>query len=170
MPAYTNLPQPTTRGIFQHNRHSVQPTSPCNRLFHISTSIFFQISRDIMDTRYDEHYHPPCDGTPTGARKRVHLLRPGQVWGHTPEQRVAASTLRRYSLVLRLAIAHADADPPCPYHSDRIPPDATMKRVDALSAWSSPSDLDNSTISLTTKRIATISPIIEGLATIPIDQ
>ena len=27
-------------------------------------------------------------------------LRSGQVWGHTPEQRVAASTLRRYSFVL----------------------------------------------------------------------
>ena len=35
--------------------------------------------------------------------------RSGQVWGHTPEQRVAASTLRRYSFGLRLAIAQADA-------------------------------------------------------------
>ena len=34
-----------------------------------------------------------------------------QVWEHTPEQRVAASTLRRYSFVLRLAIAQADARP-----------------------------------------------------------
>ena len=31
--------------------------------------------------------------------------------------------------------------PPCPYSPDRTPPDATMKRVDAPSAWSSPSDL-----------------------------
>ena len=31
--------------------------------------------------------------------------------------------------------------PPCPHPSDRNPPDATMKRVDALSAWSSHSDL-----------------------------
>ena len=28
----------------------------------------------------------------------------GQVWGHTPEQRIVASTLRRYSFVFRLAI------------------------------------------------------------------
>ena len=38
----------------------------------------------------------------------------GQVWGHTPEQRVAASPLRRYSLGLRLAIAQADARPAMP--------------------------------------------------------
>ena len=36
-------------------------------------------------------------------------VRSGQVWGHTPEKRVAASTLRRYSFGLRLAIAQADA-------------------------------------------------------------
>ena len=35
----------------------------------------------------------------------------GQVWGHTPEQRVAASTPRQYSLGFRLAIAQADARP-----------------------------------------------------------
>ena len=39
---------------------------------------------------------------------------PGQVWGHTSEQRVAASTLRRYSFGLRLAIAQADARPAMP--------------------------------------------------------
>ena len=38
----------------------------------------------------------------------------GQVLGHTPEQRVAASTLRRYFLGLRLAIAQADAKPAMP--------------------------------------------------------
>ena len=32
--------------------------------------------------------------------------------------------------------------PPCQYSLDRAPPDATMKRVDAPSAWSSSSDLD----------------------------
>ena len=32
--------------------------------------------------------------------------------------------------------------PPCPYPSDRTPPDATMKPVDALPAWSCHSDLD----------------------------
>ena len=31
---------------------------------------------------------------------------------------------------------------PCPYRSDRTPSDAIMKRVDAPSAWTSPSDLD----------------------------
>ena len=35
----------------------------------------------------------------------------GQVWRHTLEQRVAASTLRRYSFGLRLTIAQADARP-----------------------------------------------------------
>ena len=34
----------------------------------------------------------------------------GQVWGHTPEQRVAASTLRRYSF----GLAQADARPAMP--------------------------------------------------------
>ena len=38
-------------------------------------------------------------------------VRSGQIWGHTPEQRVAASTLRRYSIDLRLAITEADARP-----------------------------------------------------------
>ena len=38
----------------------------------------------------------------------------GQVWGHTPKQRVAASTLWRYSFGLRLAIAQADARPVMP--------------------------------------------------------
>ena len=42
------------------------------------------------------------------------LVRSGQVWRHTPEQRVAASTLRRYPLGLRLAIAQADARPDMP--------------------------------------------------------
>ena len=39
------------------------------------------------------------------------FYRSGQVWGHTPEQRVAASTLRRYSFSLRLTIAQAVARP-----------------------------------------------------------
>ena len=33
-------------------------------------------------------------------------------------------------------------DPLCPHPSDRTPPDATMKRVNAPSAWTSPSGLD----------------------------
>ena len=36
-------------------------------------------------------------------------VRSGRVWGHTPEQRDAASTLRRYSFCLRLTIAQAHA-------------------------------------------------------------
>ena len=36
-------------------------------------------------------------------------VQPVQLWGNTAEQRVAASTLRRYSSGLRLAIAQADA-------------------------------------------------------------
>ena len=38
-------------------------------------------------------------------------VRSGQVGGYTPEQRVAASTLRRYSFGLRLAIAQTDTRP-----------------------------------------------------------
>ena len=45
------------------------------------------------------------------SRAVAYKVRSGQVWGHTPEQRVAASTLQRYSLGLRLAIAQADARP-----------------------------------------------------------
>ena len=41
------------------------------------------------------------------------LNRSGQLLGHTSEQRVAASTLRRYS-GLRLAIVQADARPVMP--------------------------------------------------------
>ena len=58
--------------------------------------------------------------TPISAKKvtsvadRYCSVRSGQVWGHTPEQRVAASTLRRSSLGLRLAIAQADARPAMP--------------------------------------------------------
>ena len=42
------------------------------------------------------------------------LVTSGQVWGHAPEQRVAASTLRRYSFGLRRTIAKADARPAMP--------------------------------------------------------
>ena len=37
--------------------------------------------------------------------------RSGQVWEHAPEQRIAASTFRRYSRGLRPAIPQADARP-----------------------------------------------------------
>ena len=68
--------------------------------------------------------------------------RSGQVWGHIPEQRVAASTLRRYFSASVWPLPRQTPGPPCPYPSDRTPPYATMKRVGAPSAWSSPSDLD----------------------------
>ena len=58
-----------------------------------------------------------------------------------PEQRVAASTLRRYSFGLRLAIAQADARPVKSYPSDGTPPATTMKLADGPSAWLSHSDL-----------------------------
>ena len=41
-------------------------------------------------------------------------VRLGHVWGHTPEQRVAASNLRRYFFGFRLVIARADARPVMP--------------------------------------------------------
>ena len=42
------------------------------------------------------------------------LIRSGQLWGHTPEQRVAASTLPWYSFGFRLATTQADARPAMP--------------------------------------------------------
>ena len=51
-------------------------------------------------------------------KNRICYLRSCQIW-HTPEQRVAASSLRRYSFSLRLTIAQTDAiGPPCPYPSN----------------------------------------------------
>ena len=38
----------------------------------------------------------------------VYQVRSGQIWGHSPEQRVAASALRRYCFGFRLTIAQAD--------------------------------------------------------------
>ena len=43
-----------------------------------------------------------------------HSSKSGQVWVHTPEQRVAASTLRQYPFGVRLAIAKTDARPAMP--------------------------------------------------------
>ena len=54
-------------------------------------------------TRLNDISHTPLNSW-------IHAeVRSCQIWGHTPEQRVAASTLRRYSLGLCLAIAQADA-------------------------------------------------------------
>ena len=52
--------------------------------------------------------------SPHPRRHNVMTSWSGQVWGHTPEQRVAASTLWRYFFVLRLAIAQTDARPVMP--------------------------------------------------------
>ena len=61
-------------------------------------------------------------------------VRSCKMWVRAPEQRVAGSTLRRYSLGLRLA-RHA--------RILQIGRNLTqMKPVDASSAWSRPSDLD----------------------------
>ena len=58
-------------------------------------------------------------------RSWISKARSSQVWGHTPEQRVDASILRRYSFGLRLAIAQTATDrdmpgPACPYPLHRI--------------------------------------------------
>ena len=68
------------------------------------------------------------------------LVRSGQVM-YGDIRGSSASTLRRYSFGLRLAIAQADARPARPYPSNRTPTDAKMKPVDIPSAWSSPTDL-----------------------------
>ena len=48
------------------------------------------------------------------AADQVAPIRSGRLWGHTTEQPVAASILRRYSFSLRLAIAQADSRPAMP--------------------------------------------------------
>ena len=53
-------------------------------------------------------------GQKAGEFFRFHEIRSGKVWEHTPEERVAASTLPRYFFGLRLAIAQADARPAMP--------------------------------------------------------
>ena len=67
-------------------------------------------------------------------------VRSGQVWGHTAEQRVAASTLSGTPSASVWPSPRQTPGPPCPYTSDRTPPDATMKPVGGPSAWSSYSD------------------------------
>ena len=52
--------------------------------------------------------------------KRGWLLRSGQVWGHTPEQRDAASNLRQYSFGLRLGISRQTPGPSRPYPTDKL--------------------------------------------------
>ena len=48
------------------------------------------------------------------AADQVAPIRSGRLWGHTTEQPVAASILRRYSFSLRLVIAKTDARPAMP--------------------------------------------------------
>ena len=63
----------------------------------------------------------------------------GQVWGHTPEQRVAASTLRRYSFG-RLTIVHRRQARHVSIIHIGLVTDATANG--GISAWFSPSDRD----------------------------
>ena len=60
--------------------------------------------------------------------------------GATPEQCVAASTFTGTPSAIVWPSPSQTPVPSCTYPSDR--PDATMKPVDAPSAWSSPSHLD----------------------------
>ena len=56
----------------------------------------------------------------------------GQVWGHTPEQRVAPPPLLWYSFSLRVAIAQTP-DRSHPYPSNKPPPAVTTKHAGVLS-------------------------------------
>ena len=85
---------------------------------------------------------PPCDGTPSSSVWPSPRQTPGPSCpypsdrppsGHRPGRRQARYHL--FQIGLSLAIAQADA-----YPSNRTRPDATMKPVDAPSAWASPSD------------------------------
>ena len=61
----------------------------------------------------------------------------GSGMGHTPEQRVAASTRNGNSSASVWPSPRqtpGPPGPPCPCSSNRTPPDATMKRVGAPSA------------------------------------
>ena len=82
-------------------------------------------------------------------------VRSGQVRGHTPQQCVAASTLRRYYFGLRLAIAQAKARPAMPVS---LVWDSTwrMKPVEAPSAWSSPSNHSRADNALSDHTTATL--------------
>ena len=63
----------------------------------------------------------------------------GQVWGHTPEQRVAAFTSRPYTFGLRQVIIQADAKSAMTVYFRFT--DATMKHLNAPSQWSTHLDL-----------------------------
>ena len=65
-------------------------------VFKIFKCDMTQLSDHVQETWKCSQWHHPG-------------VRSGQIWKHTPEQRVAVSTLRRYSLGLRLHIAQADA-------------------------------------------------------------
>ena len=91
--------------------------------------LYTYISNVILIARNDHGVHLPnatfwtvWDSPAQLRRLRFNLspyfwVRSGQfsqAWRHTPEQRVAASTLRRHSFGLRLTIAQADARPARP--------------------------------------------------------
>ena len=61
---------------------------------------------------------------PIGLPLAAQPSRSGQVWWHTPEQRVTASTLRRYPSSSVWSSSKQTPGPPCWYPSDRTPPDS----------------------------------------------
>ena len=127
--------------------------------------------QDPLPATPTQYFHTHIDEISSGITTRS-----GQVRGHTAEQRVAASTLRRYYFDLRLTIAQADArpamsislrkasvcpsprqtpSPPCPYSSYRTPPDATMKRVDVWTHHLSRIKFTSTSVSIERWRCAT---------------
>ena len=89
----------------QKPTHIVTPHSKCDNQTQFDVH---NVTHPHSVTLIMTHKHSV---TPTAK----HSVTPsGQVWGYTPEQRVAGSTLQRYSFGLRLAIAQADARPAMP--------------------------------------------------------
>ena len=83
-----------------------------------------------------ERMLPPPEGHNILYSAWQFLYRSGQVWGHTSEQ-VWEHTPRSPCNCIHSAsvctLPRQTPGPPCPYPSDRTPPDATMKLVDAHS-------------------------------------
>ena len=76
--------------------------------FHITEHFIMSLSTTYSPMPFKPHVQvKSCDDYASFKQQ----IRSGQVWGHTPKQSVAASTLRRYSFGLRPAIAQADARP-----------------------------------------------------------
>ena len=80
----------------RHNGHGLSTADPIREVVEQDVSLVISYPCDI-------HHH---------AYTLPMLL--GHVWGCKPQQRVAASTSRRYCFGLRLAVAQADAHPCLP--------------------------------------------------------